>query len=138
MKTLISISAAIMLLLTNISVAQTRQNATDRKYDPQTVQHIEGTIEKVETVNYGKRASAGIHLVVRTSSGTIPVHLGPQWYMDEQTVTLEKGDDITVVGSKISIDDEPAIIAREVKKGKTVLELRQEDGTPLWSRQGRR
>lgn len=37
------------------------------------------------------------------------------------------------MGSRISFEGNPAIIAAEVKKGDEVLKLRDEKGVPFWS-----
>ena len=40
-------------------------------------------------------------------------------------------------GSRVKIDGEEAIIAREIKKGDKTLVLRDENGVPMWRGQGR-
>ena len=42
----------------------------------------------------------GIHLTLQTDKETIPVHLGPDWFMKKQTPKIESGDKITVTGSR--------------------------------------
>ena len=39
---------------------------------------------------------------------------------------------IAITGSRITIDGEQTIIARQIKKGKETLVLRDEAGVPLW------
>ncbi|GAB4352866.1 MAG: hypothetical protein Kow0099_37040 [Candidatus Abyssubacteria bacterium] len=80
---------------------------------------------------------AGVHLLIQTDAETIPVHLGPRWFIDDQDVQLEKGDRITVKGSRITFDDKPALIAAEIAKGDEILILRDEDGFPSWARSRR-
>jgi hypothetical protein len=105
-----------------------------RKYDPKTVETVQGKVLSVEKTQQRGR---GIHLMLQTDKETISVHLGPSWYIDKQTQKIEANDTITVTGSRVTIDGKPAIIAAEVKKGNEVLKLRDNNGVPAWSR-GRR
>ena len=45
---------------------------------------------------------------------------------------LAKDDQIEVTGSRVKYGDSDAIIAREIRKGSTVLTLRDEKGIPEW------
>jgi hypothetical protein len=65
------------------------------------------------------------------------VHLGPASFVSAKNVNLEKGDALTVVGSKITMQGEEIVIAREIRKGDQVLTLRDAKGLPLWSRGNR-
>ncbi len=57
-----------------------------RMYNPQTVTTIKGVVEAVEQVTPMKGMSYGIHLKVKTDSETLPVHLGPAWYIERQDI----------------------------------------------------
>lgn len=105
-----------------------------RNYDPKTVETVEGKVLSVETMQQRGR---GVHLMLQTDKETVAVHLGPSWYIDKQTPKIETNDTITVTGSRITFDGKPAIIAAQVKKGNDVLNLRDENGIPLWRRAGR-
>jgi hypothetical protein len=107
-----------------------------RNYDPKTVETIQGKVLSVEKTP-SKGRGYGVHLTLQTDKETIPVHLGPDWYIDKQTPKIEANDTITVTGSRVTIDGKPAIIAAQVKKGNEVLKLRDDNGVPAWSR-GRR
>jgi hypothetical protein len=88
----------------------------------------------VEKVTYGRRGYHGIHLVLMTARGEIPVHLGPSWFVDRQTVRLAVRDRIEVTGSRVIYDGKPALIAAEVRRGREILRLRTAAGIALWSR----
>ena len=77
--------------------------------------------------------SPGIELMVKTDKETIPVHLGPAYYIERLDVKIEKGDKIEVKGSKVTIFGKPAIIAGEIKKGDSILKHRDDAGIPIWS-----
>ncbi len=104
-----------------------------RMYDPKTVETIRGAVEKVEKITPMRGMSYGVHILVKTDKGTIDVHLGPGWYMDNQDVKIMAGDEVEVTGSRITFRNRPAIIAAEVKKGDKVLTLRDPNGIPVWA-----
>lgn len=72
--------------------------------------------------------------MVKTNQETIEIHLAPSWFLAEQDFAVTPQEKITVIGSRINIDGEEAIIAREIKKGDRTILLRDENGIPLWRR----
>lgn len=110
-----------------------------RMYDPKTSETVSGTVIKIEqTSSNGPGNAGGVHLLLKTSKEEISVHLGPAWYVDKQALKIAVQDTIAVHGSRITFAGKPAIVAAEVKKGDQVLKLRDDSGTPLWRRRGRR
>jgi hypothetical protein len=109
-----------------------------RMYNPKTVETLSGEVVSVDRFTPGRRMSYGVHFTLKTEKETIPVHLGPSWYMEKQAVTIAPGDKVEVSGSRITYQGQPTIIAGEVKKGDQVLKLRDAAGVPLWAGQGRR
>ena len=104
-----------------------------RMYNPETVETMIGEIVSVDKVTPREDMFYGIHLVVKTNETTLPVHLGPGWYIENQDITFGKNDKVEVTGSKITFEGKPAIVAAEIKKGDEVLMLRDNDGFPAWS-----
>ena len=104
-----------------------------RMYDIKTVESVSGEVIKVDTIMPMRGMSNGIHLTLKTASGTVSVHLGPAWYIYKQDISIEPRDKIEVRGSMVMIDGKPALIAAEVKKGDETLTLRDESGFPAWS-----
>jgi hypothetical protein len=109
-----------------------------RMYNPQTVETISGEVVSVDRSTSGRRMSLGVHFTLKTEKETVPVHLGPSWYLEKQGVAVAAGDKVEVTGSRITYQGKPAVIAREVKKGGQVLKLRDAAGVPAWAGQGRR
>jgi hypothetical protein len=109
-----------------------------RNYDTKTVETVHGKVLSVEKVAHSQGRSYGVHLMLQTAKETIPVHLGPAWYIDKQTPKIEANDTITVTGSRVMVGGKAVIIAAEVKKGDQILKLRAENGTPEWAGRGRR
>ena len=104
-----------------------------RMYNPQTIETITGEVVSVDKITPIKGMSYGVHIVVKTDKETIPVHLGPGWYIENQDVKIVPKDNIEVKGSRITFEGKPALIAAEVKKGDEVLTLRDANGFPAWS-----
>jgi hypothetical protein len=104
-----------------------------RLYDPKTVETIEGDVLRVERFTPEKGCPQGVHLVLGTGGGEIPVHLGPAWYLENQETEIQPGDKVEVRGSRVMFEGKPAIIAAEVKRGEDVLVLRDERGVPRWA-----
>ena len=106
----------------------------NRMYDSKTVTEINGKITKIESVAPMRGMSTGVHITIRSEGQDHSVHLGPKWFLDNQSLELRENDQISVKGSKVTFEGSPAIIAREVTKGTDVLKLRDESGVPVWSR----
>ncbi|MFA5300091.1 MAG: hypothetical protein WC389_18040 [Lutibacter sp.] len=135
----------ILLLITGLLIASTNvyaqrgyngwgQNSNyGRLFNTKTIETISGTVEAVEIISMDTKMPTGIHLKVKTKSEIISVHLGPSWYLDNQEIQFEKGDKITVTGSRISYQNSPAVIAAEVVKGDHILHLRNKAGYPVWN-----
>ncbi len=103
-----------------------------RMFDPATVEAISGTVVSIDKVTPMKGMHSGIHLALKTDKETVDVHLGPKWYIERLDAKILKGDAIEVKGSRVTISGKPAIIAAEVKKGDSVLVLRDNNGVPAW------
>ncbi|MDD5642389.1 MAG: DNA-binding protein [Syntrophales bacterium] len=112
--------------------------AYGRIYNPQTVETLSGEVVSVEKFMPGRGMSYGVHFTLKTDKETIPVHLGPSWYLDKQDIKIVPKDQVQVTGSRVTFEGKPAIIAAEVKKGDKVLKLRDQAGVPVWAGQGRR
>jgi len=102
-------------------------------YDPAQVETISGDVADTHDVDFenGKITGAGMDL--KTDSQTLPIYLGPHIYVDLQNVRISAGDSVEVKGVKVLLDGQQAFIAGAVRKGNEVLELRDDNGVPLWS-----
>ena len=144
-KSIIGLLVAISILLTaSIALAQPWKGwrgsggwgmgtQYQKMYNPATVETVSGTVESIDKNTPMKGMHYGIHLLLKTDKETIPVHLGPGWYIERLDTKIEKGDKIEVKGSRITFQGKPAIIASEVKKGDNILKLRDDNGIPAWS-----
>ena len=102
------------------------------------MQTLSGVVERIDQVKNAGAKGYGVHLLLKTDSEEIAVHLGPGWYVEKQALKIAPQDRLEVRGSRVTYEGKPALIAAEVKKGDQVLNLRNADGVPLWSRGGGR
>ena len=109
---------------------------TPRMYNVATEVTISGTIDDVITVS-GAGSQGGVHLMLRTTSETLEIHVGPEWFMTQQKYKLAKGDAVSITGSRIKMDTTERVVAREVKKGAETMTFRDAKGFPKWSGRGR-
>jgi len=105
----------------------------NRMYDPAKVETISGVVEAVNRVVPIKGMDTGVAVTVKTDKETIPVHLGPEWYIGRLDIKIVKGDTVEVKGVRTTFNGKPVIIAGEIKKGDSVLVLRDASGIPIWS-----
>lgn len=128
-----AVSLLSLLLAGSLLAAQPAgRKKAPRAYDPATEVTQTGTVEAVDD-----GARGGTHVTLKTSSAACDVHLGPTAYLRKIGLSVAKGDTLEVTGSKITDRGADAVLARTVKKGGAVYELRNKEGIPHWSR-GRR
>ena len=104
------------------------------RYDAAKAETVKGEVVAVDKIGGGGQMGSGIGLKLKTASGELIVHLGPQWYLDRQGgVAIAAGDAVEVTGVKAPRRHGEVFIAAEVRKGTDVLKLRDEQGIPLWA-----
>ena len=106
-------------------------------FDGSKAETLDGEVISVDTNPSRMGNWQGTHLMVNTNKETIEVHIAPSWYLAEQEFEISPQDNVVIRGSRVKIDGEEAIIAREIKKGDKTLVLRDENGVPMWRGQGR-
>ena len=110
-------------------------------YDPQTVTTVTGPVEKLEDLpSMGGGGGQGMQyrgVTLKTDQGSLMVHLGPGWFLDEKKFAVKVGDTVEATGSKVTLNNQSALIAREVKVNGATLKLRDDQGLPAWRGKGR-
>ena len=122
----LAVLAAFVLLATSSLFAQ----KTGPKYDLTNEVKLKGTIEEIKTV---PGEYEGVHVMLKTASDTILVHLAPDAFLKMLEFTVAKGDALEVTGCKITGDMGPEVLAREVVNGNNSLTLRDKKGSPAWA-----
>ena len=107
-------------------------------YNAKTVETVMGEVKLIKQLPGRMEGMIGIHAMLETGSETIEVHMGPSSYLTKQSLQIKEGDTIEVTGSRITHNDKPAILAKEVKRGDEMLILRNEQGKPNWRGKGKR
>ena len=92
-----------------------------------------GRIVRVEKAVAPDGKSHGVHLLVEAEAGTILVCLGPSWYIDDLDIELAVGGPVRVTGSRTERAGRPALVACRITCSDKTVELRDEEGQPLWS-----
>jgi hypothetical protein len=109
-------------------------------YNPQTATTVTGQVEKLEDLpSMGGGSGMGMQhrgVTLKTDKGSLMVHLGPGWYLDEKKFAVKAGDTMEATGSQVTLNNQPALIAREVKVKDATLKLRDDQGLPVWRGMG--
>jgi len=103
-----------------------------KMYQAKDVIILSGEVLRVEKQVPMKGMCSGIFLTVKTGSETLPVHLGPLWYIERLDYRISPGDKVEVKGARVSFNQKPTIIAAEIRDGSRVLILRDNVGIPVW------
>ena len=136
------IMGSLVMLAAN-SWAQTGRGPGDRgggihygmMWNARTVTTVSGEVTSVEKFTPGRGGpSHGLRLKVKTDKESLPIILGPAWYIEQQHFSIAPQDRVEVKGSRVTIQNRPTVLAAEVKKGDKVLKLRDDQGIPLWTR----
>jgi hypothetical protein len=103
-------------------------------YQKATFTTIEGSIESVDTIYNRVTSEKGLHLTLKTSKGKYIVHVCPQWYADQQQLSFNTGEIITVSGSRFKKDNNENIYAAVIKRsnGKILMLRNPDTGKHLW------
>ena len=75
----------------------------------------------------------GIEIRLKTNEGEKTIHLGPTWYLEQQDFQLKMGDKVIVHARWIADGQNSFAVAEKIQKGDETLQLRDENGFPLWA-----
>lgn len=106
-----------------------------RLYNPETVTTVKGTVASLGTLPPKSKAKTAMRsAVLKTQQGDIALFLVPDWYLEEQKVSLKAGDEVEVTGSKVTMgkDPKPSIIVKDLKVGGKSVAIRNDRGVPVW------
>jgi hypothetical protein len=141
------IAMALALALAGPALAQVRPGGGmgggmgPMVYNPQTVTTVMGQVEKLADLpSLGRGGGKGMQhrgAILKTDQGSLMVDLAPAWFLNEKKVVVQAGDTVSATGSKVILDNQPGLIAREVTVNGTTLKLRDEQGLPVWHGAGR-
>ena len=120
----------VLSMTASLSAGQppARSPGDDGKAEPSTT----GTIKTVVAFQ-DAAGTVGVHLDLQTAEGLVSVHIAPAMFMGDNNFSFFADDQIEVIGRRTVHDGNTAIWATAVRKGRTLLALRNADGTPRWT-----
>jgi len=121
---------AFVLAVIVILVNGPKQRAP--KYNAASETRITGVVQEVKQFWCPVNGDEGTHLMLRTNSGVLEVHVAPLRFLQGNGVSFNKGDQIEVVGSMVIYEGHDAMIARKLTRGDATFAFRAPDGRPLW------
>ena len=121
--------AAVVACLPSVGWGQ-HPAKTGPKYDTANEVKIKGVIVEVREV---PGEFEGTHLVVKTDTKTVVVHVAPTDFLKEIDTSFNKGDEVVVLGAKAPDAPEEEILAREITDGNNTATLRDDKGVPIWA-----
>lgn len=105
----------------------------DTKFDPSQVESVGGQVTKVMRVQYPDNDCYLIAVLhTKANNGEMAVNLGPIWFIEENNMEINEGDDIQITGAKMRTNGRFLIIATELTKNGKTLNIRDKEGAPLW------
>ena len=125
----------LLMLLTGAAVVSQEKNPPahhNYSYDQATQQTFEGIVVETRDYSCPVSGSVGSHITIKGEISTIEIHLAPATFMKQYEISINKGDRVTVVGSKIEFEGKPSVIAKTVVLGKDTFNFRDPKGRPLW------
>ncbi|MCW9705861.1 hypothetical protein [Fodinibius salsisoli] len=125
---LLSVGGIAYAIVKSLKYARTYR----RPFNPETYQEIEGKVLSVEHSNERSDEEQGVYLIVQTPDETLPVHLGPAWYINRQRKLPKAGEKITVKGSRTDYHKQQVMVAAQIQRDSMRLGLRDSDGNPYW------
>jgi len=125
---LLSVVALFLLMPTS----RAQKNDEGPKYDVGKEITIKGSVEEIKEVPNPK-GQIGIYLMVKSGADIVEVRLCPNSFLKEFEVVFNKGDQLTIIGSKVKVEEKEVILAREIENGNNKLVLRDKQGVPVWT-----
>jgi hypothetical protein len=119
-------SAVALIVLAAFIVVQA-QTVPAPKYDKSSEVKVKGIIEDVKTA-----PDKTVHITLKNDKGSLDVTVAPEKFLKEMEIVFAKGDTIEVFGSQLTVDGNPALLAREVIRNGDVMVMRDEHGKPVW------
>lgn len=106
---------------------QGRSQGTSEEFDIDDVKTISGTITNVDHPRATLKAADGKEY---------EIHLGPYWFWQRHQYALEKGAKVEAKGETEDVKGTMQIYPWQIREGKNVITLANDDGVPEWA--GRR
>lgn len=129
-------SSLLCIIVLLWSVAGLAQKASQDasilpKYDLHTEMKTKGTVDEVNLLPLGSKKDL-TELIIKNGDDKIHIYVCPKTFEEEMGISFSKGDEISVMGSKVKQEALEVILARELVKGTDTLVFRDGKGNPVW------
>jgi len=105
----------------------------ERLFNNFNLETFTGSVSKVDTITPMTGMGVAVRLILAVDGGvTLPVHLGPSWFILNQDLNFPQNDKIEVRGCRASISGSEFVMAVEVRRKDRILRFRDDDGNPFW------
>lgn len=102
------------------------------KYNVATEARVAGVIQEVHQFWCPVNGDEGTHLMLKTDTGVLQVHVAPRRFLRGNGWNYAKGDQIDVVGSMVIYEAHDAMIARKITRDNQTVAFREPSGKPMW------
>ncbi len=147
MRTLALFSTALTLIAGTALMAEAPNSAAPQTpgnwgaksrvgklYNPSTVENAAGTVVSFQQTRPRLSRWHAVVVFVKTpENDNLEVHLGPQWFLEENSINLQPNDQISITGSKVTVEGRQFLVANKLMTGDKTLVLRKDDGKPTWT-----
>jgi hypothetical protein len=133
-RVLVGVFTLVLLGAAHTLVSQVKNTSTPPgyAYGQSGEQTVRGWVVETRDFQCPVSGTMGSHITVKNETSTIEVHLAPASFMKQYEINIRKGDNVTVVGSRISFEGKTALIAKSVAIGRETFIFRDPAGNPLW------
>ena len=118
--------------ITLVSQEKHSQAPAGYTYIPTSEQTLRGWVVETKDFQCPVTGTVGSHITVKNETGSMEIHLAPASFMKQYEINIRKGDNVTVVGSRITFEGKSALIAKSVAIGHETFNFRDQSGKPLW------
>ena len=87
---------------------------------------LEGTV--MSYTENSQSAPTGAHVMLRTTSGSVDVHLGPATYLQSRHFSLVSGESVRFAGVSVLANGASVFLARTAQKGNQFITVRSPRG----------
>ncbi len=126
------LAAIVWLVLLAVAPCLSASKPAGPKYDPATEVKIKGVIAEVKDFECPVSGGIGAHITLKAGDKNVLVHIALSKFLKDYEMSFAKGEEIEVLGSKVMMDGEEVILAREITRGQNTFMFRDNKGKPLW------
>ncbi len=128
----IAIGLVAVGLLGGAACSMMAQDKASPKYDVAAQKTVDGIIQEVKDYKCPVTGTVGSHITIKTTTGTLEVHLAPAAFLKDYEMVLRPGDGVSVVGAKFEYEGHPAMLAKSLTMDRVTYTFRNDKGVPLW------